>query len=304
MNVPDLDNPPPSEVQQPSPAAILNSTVETVLAPAESNGASRSGRAHGKVARLPKATRDQINFWMRDGLSYPDIIQRLGPQGEGLTPNNLSEWKRRAHQDWLVEQAFIERTRARQETPGDLVRDFDATAVSHAALQLGTLHIFEALRDLSHSSSDSESSSSSFSSSSSPSPSDAPSSAIDDQRLPIPPADSPRSSASRRSALDLRLGGDSAAFVRLMNALARSSRETMLLQKYREACAKAREAVLPLRDPKRKLTDSERRAIVRNVDEMFGIAPDDDEPNPVSEDERVRRIMLSDDPRIWQPLRY
>ena len=110
--------------------------------------ASGHGRANGKVARLHKPIRDQINHWILDGVSYPDIIQRLGQHGTDLKPDNLSQWKKRGHQDWLVEQAFIERTRARQETPGELVRDFDATEVNHAALQLATLHIFETLRDL------------------------------------------------------------------------------------------------------------------------------------------------------------
>src|SRR6267142_3890207 len=30
-------------------------------------------RGNGKVARLPKSVRDQINNWMLDGVSYPDI---------------------------------------------------------------------------------------------------------------------------------------------------------------------------------------------------------------------------------------
>jgi len=57
-----------------------------------------------------------------------------------------------------------------------------------------------------------------------------------------------------------------------MNALARASSETLQLQKYREACAQARAALQNLRDPKRKLNDDERRAIVRNVDEILGLS--------------------------------
>ena len=201
------------------------------VAPETTAGPSpaHAGRANGKIARLPKTIRDQINHWLLDGVSYPDIIQRLGEHGKDLRPANLSEWKKRAYQDWLVQQAFIERTRSRQETPGDLVRDFDATEVNHAALQLGALTIFEALRDLGP------------------------------------------------GSLDEKLGGDSAAFVRLLNALARTSRETMMLQKYRETCAKARAALHELKDPKRKLTDSERRAIVMHVDDILGIRSDDDD---------------------------
>ena len=45
----------------------------------------------------------------------------------------------------------------------------------------------------------------------------------------------------------------------------------MQLQKYREACAKAWAALHELKDPHRKLTESETRAIVRNVDQLFGL---------------------------------
>ena len=68
------------------------------------------------------------------------------------------------------------------------MRDFDGTGVNQAALQLGALHIFEALRDLGP------------------------------------------------GSLNEKLGGDCMAFARLLNALARVSRESMLIQKYREAC--------------------------------------------------------------------
>ena len=42
-------------------------------------------RGNGKIARLPKPIRDQINHWMLDGLSYPDIATfSRGPQ---ITPH-------------------------------------------------------------------------------------------------------------------------------------------------------------------------------------------------------------------------
>ena len=188
-------------------------------------GAS-GNRRNGNVARLNKEMRDRINVMIEDGVSYPEIIERLGEDGKGISVSNLSRWKEGGYQDWLAERAFVERLRARQEASRELVKDFDATEVNHAALQLGTLHIFEALRELG------------------PGP------------------------------LNKKLGGDCAAFARLVNALARASRETMQLQKYREACAKARAALREL-DPKRKLDESETRAIVRKVDEILGLGPDE-----------------------------
>ena len=194
-------------------------------------------RRNGNVARCPKAHRDKINLMIQDGLSYAAIVRSLGDERKGLTASSLSRWRKGGYQDWLAEQAFISRTRARQETPAELVRDFDGTEVNHAALQLGTLHIFEALRDLGP------------------------------------------------GSLNEKLGGDCTAFARLLNALARASRETMLLQKYREACARARAALEPMKDPNRKLSDNERHAIIHHVDQILGLneapilAPDA-EPNP------------------------
>lgn len=190
-------------------------------------------RRNGNVARLPKEVRDRINEMIQDGVPYRVIVEKLGEEGKEVSISGLSRWKDGGYQDWVVEQAFIARTRARQETPGELVRGTDATEVNQAALQLGTLHIFDALRDLGP------------------------------------------------GSLNKKLGGDCAAFARLINALARASRETMVLQKYREACAKARAALQPLRDPNRKLTDAERRAIVLEVDDILGTSPEEGSANQV-----------------------
>src|SRR5262249_24523481 len=117
---------------------------------------------------------------------------------------------------------WIGQIRLGLEAAGDVVRDSDTTRVNQAALQVGSLHIFEALRDLSP------------------------------------------------GSLDKKLGGDSRAFTRLIHALARASRETLQLQKYQDACAKARADLATLRDPKRKLTESERQVILKHADDVLG----------------------------------
>src|SRR6266850_4825504 len=197
-------------------------------------------RGNGNVARLPKSVRDQINNWMLDGVSYPDIIARLGEQGKHLKPDHLYQWKKRGHKDWLVQQDWLAERRARRESAADLIQDCDTTQVNQGALHLGTLYIFDALRDL------------------------------------------------RAGSLDNKLGGDSAAFARLLNALSRASRETLQLQKYREACAKAQAAIKTLRDPKRKLSDQERRSLVRMVDDILGL-PSQDDPSSIQSSEALAK---------------
>lgn len=73
-------------------------------------------------------------------------------------------------------------------------------------------------------------------------------------------------------------GADPDKYLRAANSLARLSRSILHVQLYRDACVKAREALKPLKDPKRKLTDSERRAIVLEVDDILGVNSHDPSP--------------------------
>ena len=68
----------------PEAARPANSPSEPAAQPASAAQSGHDARANGKVARLPKALRDQINQWILDGVTYPDIIQRLGEHGQGL----------------------------------------------------------------------------------------------------------------------------------------------------------------------------------------------------------------------------
>jgi len=210
----------------------MNPSSSSPIAPAAGSKPSKARRhsRNGHVARLPKILRDSINEMLRDGLTYPAIIKKLRsatpPLPHSISGQKLSNWKNGGHQDWLKEQAWCESTRTRQESALDLVSDFDATQVNHAALQIATLHVFEALRDLG------------------------------------------------TGTLDEKLGGDSAAFARLLNALSRASKETLHLQKYQDACAKARALLQSLRDPNRKLSEKERRALILQVDEILGLHSD------------------------------
>ena len=45
-------------------------------------------RGNGKIARLPKPIRDQVNQMILDGLTYPEIIQCLAENGKDLTPRS------------------------------------------------------------------------------------------------------------------------------------------------------------------------------------------------------------------------
>ena len=69
-------------------------------------------------------------------------------------------------------------------------------------------------------------------------------------------------------------------YVRAANSLARLSRSILALHQFRDACASAHAAKQELKDPRRKLTEEERRALILEVDEILGIGQPNQGPPP------------------------
>jgi hypothetical protein len=75
--------------------------------------------SNGKIARLPHHIREQIHLRLRDGQrakpilawlnSIPEVREVLASSygGRPIDDGNLSEWKKRSHRLWLVEQAAL-----------------------------------------------------------------------------------------------------------------------------------------------------------------------------------------------------
>src|SRR5258706_14338148 len=145
----------------PEPASLQNETLLEVAPeppPRPQNGDpadppspdNSSRRPRGKVARLPKAIRDPLNFMLRDGVAHVDIIDKLGETAKDLTPRNISNWHRGAgYQRWEKDQEWLEDLRAEQEAGLDLIPDFDTGRFNEAALQVAVTHLFRAFRHLS-----------------------------------------------------------------------------------------------------------------------------------------------------------
>ena len=57
---------------------------------------------------------------LQDGLTYADIIAKLGDIGKQLNKDNLSRWRKADHQDWLAEQSQREALRGRPEPPPEV----------------------------------------------------------------------------------------------------------------------------------------------------------------------------------------
>ncbi len=259
---------------QPNPVPEL---PEPPASNSQSGPTATHYRPKGKIASLPKEQRDLINQMLLDGHTYVEVCQKMSQLGVLLNVENVSKWHAGGYQDFLWHQHLREDTQALSESATDLMGDSDPTTLNQAILRVGTLEIFAALRQLHRAALHPLSPAMTYSTAS-PILSSAPA-----EPQPADPPTAPEIAnqnskiKNHRSILDLALGGDSMAFVRLINALARASRETLLIQKYRDAIAQARAALKPLLDAKRKLTQSETRAIVMKVNELMGLVGEADE---------------------------
>jgi len=101
-------------------------------------------------------------------------------------------------------------------------------------------------------------------------------------------------------ALAQNIADDPDKYTRIVNALSHLARQTLALQKYQDTCTETRAAAQERKDPKRKLTQRERRAIVRQVDEILGLGSagdgqDKEEENPQAETRPVLRSRTAQD---------
>lgn len=219
----------------------MNSETQIVVLPTQAPPAAQletqslapatcTHRGKGRFARLPKALRDQVNNWILDGLPYPEIIERLGPDGKDLNPGHLCEYRKRGYQEWLREREWYDNVASKSEFSKDLLTAPDVSSLHEAGLRMAAAQMLDQLMRFG--------------------------AAANEGQQPDPEA-----------------------FARLVNALSRLTREALSLQKYQDACNRARAALQELKDPHRELSDNERRAIIRKVDRILGVRSIDDPPS-------------------------
>ncbi|HWX20497.1 MAG TPA: hypothetical protein VN578_11415 [Candidatus Binatia bacterium] len=107
-------------------------------------------RRNGKVARLPASLREQINRMMDDGLPYKTIIEKLGPAGQHLNDDNLSNWRLGGYQDYLKAQAINDRAHVQTQAAADVVREsghLSPTKLQQVCSELALLHYIDTIME-------------------------------------------------------------------------------------------------------------------------------------------------------------
>ena len=107
-------------------------------------------RRNGKIARLPKETRDMINHMLDDGLPARVIIDELGDAGRGLNAQNITNWVHGGYQDYLQHQDALARAKIQAECVAELLRETgqtDPAAIHRACQVVAGTQLLAALQD-------------------------------------------------------------------------------------------------------------------------------------------------------------
>ena len=103
---------------------------------------------NGKIARLPRDIRSQLNRRIADGEpgtrlvewlnTLPQVMHTLaeGFGGREITEQNLSEWKQRGYLDWLARQETLACARELADDTGELSEAADGSLADHLAMVL------------------------------------------------------------------------------------------------------------------------------------------------------------------------
>jgi len=141
---PDPENQMPAEETPPPelPPAVPKSDEGGA---AEDDKPAWTHRGNGKIARLPKAVRDQINQMLLDGVPYAKIAESIGEPGKDLNDDNLGNWKKKGFQDWLMDMQRAEDLGATREAALSLVEQKAGATVQDAGRTIASAQLYELL---------------------------------------------------------------------------------------------------------------------------------------------------------------
>jgi hypothetical protein len=103
-------------------------------------------KSNGKVAHLPRAARDKVNFLLDDGNTYTEVIDWLSSNGfPDFNHENIRQWHNRGFQDWLKRQDQLSDHEKLRELAVDVARQSEGSKIQEAALHIGAGLIFQTL---------------------------------------------------------------------------------------------------------------------------------------------------------------
>ena len=108
-------------------------------------------RGNGKIARLPKILRDQVNHMLDDGVPYKAIIEKLEQSTDPPLPYklleiNISRWKDNGYQKYLRHQEWRDQLRILRENGSEMSELADGPKFQETLVQIALTEIFRVLQ--------------------------------------------------------------------------------------------------------------------------------------------------------------
>jgi hypothetical protein len=101
-------------------------------------------RRTGNIAQLPRTLRDHVNQMLDDGCRYQKIIAWLNDNGHpGIKPNNLTEWKKGGHHEWLNEKRELAREEKVLALSHQIATNNEDSKAHEAAIRIATNFLFQ-----------------------------------------------------------------------------------------------------------------------------------------------------------------
>jgi hypothetical protein len=94
--------------------------MQTTISETTTHTEPSTSQRRGKIARLPRAVRDELNIRLDDGQEADDILPWLNAlpevqkiiterfNGVGVSPQNLSAWRQGGFQEWLLHRELLD----------------------------------------------------------------------------------------------------------------------------------------------------------------------------------------------------
>jgi hypothetical protein len=113
----------------------------------------------GKIARLPKALRDEVCQRMEDGATYGSILTWLNElpevkamleaqfKGDGVNEQNLTNWRQGGFLEWKTVQDRIAGMTRKQEFALDIVKANEGGTMHEATLLMAASQLYDVLGD-------------------------------------------------------------------------------------------------------------------------------------------------------------
>jgi len=131
----------------PHPSSSLHPLPRQTKPAARPASPSKPRRRRSLIASLPKSVRDQINGFLREGLTYAQVIARLGDSGKLLNTDHIEHWFAGGYQDWLKEQHWLEQMRQKLDFACDILKDTEAGKIHEASLRIVVKQMYDLLSD-------------------------------------------------------------------------------------------------------------------------------------------------------------